>query len=206
MNVRNFPPIVLDTLYWNEKLTFKEIAEKLESCRDTISRKFREYGIPHRYRQTYHHSEKFKKNVARTLEGHMIPRKVREKISKSLIGNTPWNKGIKLPYDVWNKGKHLSEEHKQKISENHSDFSGRNHWNWQGGKSFEPYSPEFNEELKERIRNRDNYRCQICGISENELNYALCIHHIDEDKKNNSLTNLISLCISCHMKKHRLGG
>jgi len=77
---------------------------------------------------------------------------------------------------------------------------GAKHFNWKGGSSFEPYSSDFNEALKEKIRNRDNRTCQLCGIKEEELNRKLDVHHIDYDKKNCNEENLISLCKSCHMK------
>jgi len=69
---------------------------------------------------------------------------------------------------------------------------------WCGGKSFEPYGIEFNKELKEQIRKRDNFTCQECDINQKQLGYKLSIHHIDFNKKNNSVDNLISLCKSCH--------
>ena len=65
---------------------------------------------------------------------------------------------------------------------------------WQGGKSFEPYGPEFNEELKKSVRERDGNTCTICGKPGDR------VHHIDYDKKNSSPDNLITLCISCHGK------
>lgn len=43
-------------------------------------------------------------------------------------------------------------------------------------------------------------RCQKCGCSEVECNRKLSVHHIDYDKENNKLENLISLCESCHGK------
>lgn len=70
---------------------------------------------------------------------------------------------------------------------------------WRGG-SYEPYSEDFNEELKEQIRDRDNRICQFCGVPECECIEKLHIHHIDCNKKNNNLDNLISLCRSCHAK------
>jgi hypothetical protein len=92
-------------------------------------------------------------------------------------------------------------EYRTMMIENHS---GENHYNWQGGISKEPYSQDWTKELKEQIRERDNYQCQICFISEDLLkdNYhkKLTIHHIDYDKKNCSPDNLISLCGSCHTK------
>ena len=75
---------------------------------------------------------------------------------------------------------------------------GKDHWNWQGGKTFEPYGIDFNEKLKDFIRERDNYRCQECGYNEKILGYKLRIHHIDYNKKNNKPQNLVSLCQGCH--------
>lgn len=69
---------------------------------------------------------------------------------------------------------------------------------WQGGVSFEPYGIEFDNSLREQIRKRDDYLCQICGCRQNgEL---LSIHHIDYDKQNNYPDNLVSLCRGCHSK------
>ena len=110
------------------------------------------------------------------------------------------------------KGRKLSIETRQKIREAHigmkvSDETkqkmriaklGEKSYNWLGGKSFEPYSIEFNKELKQSILKRDNYKCQNlkCLKKSNKLH----IHHIDYDKKNNNLDNLITLCNSCHSK------
>ena len=140
-------------------------------------------------------------------------------------GHVPWNKGRKglqvawnkgnvdmcskevikkmseshLGQSTWNKGKHLSKEHKRNLSNSHKGlFSGENHPNWQGGKTFELYGLEFNDELRESIRERDNHTCQECGMAEKELGYTLSCHHIDYCKTNNSEDNLISLCRSCH--------
>lgn len=73
-------------------------------------------------------------------------------------------------------------------------LSGSNHWNWHGGKSFLPYPPEFNKQLKERIKERDNHTCQKCGSTE-----RLSVHHIDYDKQNCGDDNLITLCMSCNI-------
>jgi len=74
--------------------------------------------------------------------------------------------------------------------------------NWRGGISFEPYGSEFNDALKEMIRNRDNRECQYCGISESTLGKKLDVHHISYSKIDNHESNLISLCSSCHAKTH----
>lgn len=75
-----------------------------------------------------------------------------------------------------------------------------NNPNWQGGISFEPYGIEFNEDLKEVIRNRDRRKCQMCKKTELENQEKLSIHHIDYNKQNNNPNNLITLCRKCHLK------
>lgn len=69
-----------------------------------------------------------------------------------------------------------------------------------GGKSYELYSKYFVKQLKDKIRVRDNFICQLCGIPELELTRNLHIHHIDYNKKNCEENNLIALCYSCHPK------
>lgn len=84
------------------------------------------------------------------------------------------------------------------------NHSGENTSAWKGGISFEPYSSDWKETLKESIRQRDSYTCRICCISQEELkdkhHKVLDIHHIDYNKMNCDPDNLISLCKSCHMK------
>jgi len=84
---------------------------------------------------------------------------------------------------------------------------GENHPNWRGGSSFypygsRPYTSEFNDTLKEAIRKRDNYECQMCGLREEEhilvWGASLQVHHIDYDKLNCKHDNLMSLCNQCH--------
>jgi predicted restriction endonuclease len=74
------------------------------------------------------------------------------------------------------------------------------HPRWMGGISMEPYAWTFNAELKEEVRRRDNYRCQVCGVPQTECKNPLYVHHVDYDKKNSDPDNLISLCPSCHTR------
>lgn len=98
------------------------------------------------------------------------------------------------------KGKFHSENTKNKLRQ----YTGSLASNWQNGISFEPYSIEFNNQLKEQIRKRDHYRCQQCFKHQDELyypngqKYSLFIHHIDYNKQNCNSNNLISLCANCH--------
>ena len=69
---------------------------------------------------------------------------------------------------------------------------------WKGGLSFEPYSVDFNNQLKNSIIQYYNYKCQICFTKQN--NRKLDVHHINYNKKDSREFNLISLCFKCHMK------
>jgi hypothetical protein len=76
-------------------------------------------------------------------------------------------------------------------------YSGPNCIFWKGGISNEPYCYEWVAELKDIVKERDNYSClnPECTSGKN-----LCIHHIDYIKKNCKLNNLITICKSCNSK------
>jgi len=85
-------------------------------------------------------------------------------------------------------------------------WRGANNPAWRGGSV--PYGPVWPDQ-RQRARNRDDYTCQRCGITEEELGCELSVHHIRRfgDSRDNSLENLISLCgnhnaeksNSCHL-------
>jgi hypothetical protein len=58
------------------------------------------------------------------------------------------------------------------------------------------YQREFNYAKKWFIKSRDGWTCQVCGKEGCEL----AVHHIDYNKCNCFLDNLITLCESCHGK------
>lgn len=76
------------------------------------------------------------------------------------------------------------------------------HPNWQGGISKEPYPFEFDENLKEQIRGRDNRQCQLCGVPEDGRYEKHHVHHINYQKHDLRFKNLITLCRSCHNQTH----
>lgn len=60
--------------------------------------------------------------------------------------------------------------------------------------------------IARQIRERDGYRCQSCGVSEESLGRQLDVHHVvpfrafDSPERANRPDNLTSLCPSCHKK------
>lgn len=79
---------------------------------------------------------------------------------------------------------------------------GEKNGQWIDGRSKLPYGKEFTKRLKVQIRKRDNYQCQICNkqfIEKKDNNKIfLTIHHIDFNKNNNDISNLICLCNVCN--------
>ena len=66
-------------------------------------------------------------------------------------------------------------------------------------KGWEPYTLEFTDNLKEQIRQRDNYTCQLCGKPQGKK--KLAIHHINYIKKDCRPKNLVSLCSGVKSEK-----
>ena len=130
------------------------------------------------------HSEESKRKIGNANRGKHYSKESRKKMSDAKRGIVPWNKGGVGIY---------SRETLEKMS---MSKRGDKSYNWQGGKSFEPYGLEFNGSLKERIKKRDNYTCQVCGA----VQVRFATHHVDYNKKNNSEENLVCLCNSCHGK------
>jgi hypothetical protein len=75
--------------------------------------------------------------------------------------------------------------------------------NWgTSNQAYKDYPPEFNLNLKELIRDRDNRKCFICNVDEKNTKRKLAVHHIDYNKKHINPENLVSLCDVCHWKTH----
>lgn len=99
-------------------------------------------------------------------------------------------------------GRELTEEHKIHIGESKR---GEKHPNWQGGISFEPYCPKFDNNLKERVREFFGRKCFLCSKTEEENGKKLCVHHVNFDKMvccNDTPPLFVPLCPSCHTKIH----
>ena len=89
-------------------------------------------------------------------------------------------------------GKHFCGKKCQTIWRN-KYFSGEKHSNWRGG--------EF---LYQRImkENRIKAVCNVCGNTDKRI---LIIHHINHNRKHNTIDNLVWLCRNCHYLVHIFG-
>ena len=77
-------------------------------------------------------------------------------------------------------------------------MTGSNNYRWKGG--YKPYYGPHWPHYRALARNRDQFTCQRCGTPELKLDRELDVHHIIPfyTSYNNDLSNLISLCPSCH--------
>ncbi len=132
-------------------------------------------------------------------------------------GNPSFFKGKKHSVESHNK---LSKSHEGQQCRIENPFYGKKHTNttklkmsekakqrtseenpaWIDGRSFLPYCWKFNGALKEAVRNRDNYICQLCNKKEKDEKHS--IHHIHYDKEN-CYPDLITLCRSCNSKVNK---
>jgi len=157
--------------------------------------------------------EEHRRKISAALKGHTFSEESRQKMSSAAKGHKH-SQNTKRKMSEAHKGhKHgpPSKAHRRKLSdaskatwadpEYRASRSGENHHQWRGGISRHPYPPEFSEDLKHSARERDGFTCLLCGVGENGAVHD--VHHINRDKYNNDLPNLISLCRSCHMKAHR---
>lgn len=108
-------------------------------------------------------------------------------------GFIPWNKGKKGVQVSWCKGL------KGDTRSRGGAPKGTKPWNYIDGRSktqaWNRYGHDW-KKVRAAVFIRDNFTCKECGIT-NTLFHA---HHIVPFvlTKNNSLTNLITLCAKCH--------
>ena len=86
-------------------------------------------------------------------------------------------------------------------------LSGEDAPNWQGGLSYKPYCPKFNEEFKDRVRAFFGYQCQMPGCNHvwQPGEKKLAVHHVNFNRKSccdpSAPRLFVPLCPgSCHMK------
>lgn len=141
------------------------------------------------------------------VKNHYCSHKCQSEYGRITMSCTTCNKTIK----VWKSKKSYTKNlfcSRKCFSEWQSvNMAGENNPSYTGGKNY--YGPNWRGQRR-KARKRDNYKCQSCGINEKKLGRQLDVHHIkpfksfnytkenNNYKEANKLTNLISLCPSCH--------
>jgi predicted DNA-binding protein YlxM (UPF0122 family) len=200
---------ILKEFYIDKKLSKQKIANKFNCNRGMIANLLSLYKIKIRTMSECHSGE------LATWYGKKMSKVVRQKMSKNRIGVFAGKKnpmyGVRLIGKLnpnYKDGRSLVIKYcpdcGKQLKNWHSTFcascakKGERGPNWHNGLSNLPYPLNFNESLKEKIRERDCRVCKVCGIIENGRH--LHVHHIDYNKENLDSSNLVSLCGKCHQK------
>jgi len=86
----------------------------------------------------------------------------------------------------------LTEKGRKSISES---MKGENNPRWNGGNSQYPNHAEL-KRVRVEVLKESKGRCEICGKP------ARLVHHIDGDKSNHNINNLMAVCLKCHSPLH----
>lgn len=181
------------------------------TCWETLVAKGK--ALPPKYPGRKHSSDE-RRRIGESQRGKLIPRASKQKMQKAHRGmKKPWVRQRMLG---WNP----STETRQRMSESHRRenlppgvlerrrTAMKAHWQeWNAkmaalyGPNYRAYPLEFDGRLRQAIRKRDGFCCQICGCPQRECFRKLDVHHVDANKANNNPANLVSLCQSCRSSK-----
>lgn len=165
--------------------TRRKMSEAHRNPSEEIRRKISEGN---KNRPRFSHSDEARRKISDANKRRVISEETRRKMSESHKGNQNL------------LGHNHTDEARRKISE---ATKGKNNPNWQGGISFGKYCPKFNEEFKEKIREKYNRKCFLCSKTEVENGRKLGVHHVNYDKKCLCVDiecEFVPLCVNCHMK------
>lgn len=115
-------------------------------------------------------------------------------------GHIPWNKGLTK------EDPRVMKYTKAKIGKPRPDMIGNKIClgirppNYKDGRSMTFYDNPELKRIRKNIQKRDNWTCFDCKKHGGSID----VHHIDENKSNLQYDNLITLCKSCHTKRHRV--
>lgn len=158
--------------------------------------------FPYRMKVKKYCSSKCANKVSSNLKNEQRNKfKIMAKAQKGIKYSEDHKKNIsKAKKETWQNKEYrlLKRNQMEKIYEKMRNRKPEEHPNWKGGISFEDYDLNFNDKLKRLIRERDNYTCQLCLSPQYDI--AFDVHHIDYNKKNSIIDNLITLCHRCHTK------
>jgi hypothetical protein len=151
-------------------------------------------------------SEETRAKLSESLKGGHLSEETKARMSLSHMGEKNINFGRTFSPEhcarisAAKKGENCSTETREKISKAHL---GDKNSQWQGGISYEPYCPLFNENLRQRVRAYFDNQCVLCGKTKEENIKNLSVHHIEYNKNaccDGKLVQFAALCHSCHSK------
>lgn len=108
------------------------------------------------------------------------------------FANSPKGKELRRIAGSKSSGKYKKGNVPWDVGKKRPEFSGSNNPRWKGGIGYQYWSTIYRP-----IFNSLEQKCSLCGTTN-----KLVTHHIDKNYKNNSLSNIMITCSSCHNKIH----
>ncbi len=146
-------------------------------------------------KKPYKLSEEHKQKIRKALEGRNISEEQKLLLRQRIGDKNPMF------------GKTHSDDYKDRLKR---EMIGSGNHNWKGGKTLESDLRLTNtswEKRKREVYERDNYICQSCnkkcrGTDRLTSKDTIQCHHLIpwKETRDDSLNNLITLCLSCHSK------
>jgi len=115
--------------------------------------------------------EKYRIIASKRFAGRKFTHLHRMRISRALMGRV------------------FTEQHRRNLSLSHYGILGHD--------QRRKYPIQFNSLLKKIVKIRFSNTCMVCFRRKLK---GLSVHHIDYDKSNNDINNLVTLCQACHVK------
>ena len=146
-----------------------------------------------------HHTAESKEKVSITHKKENLSAETLKKMSDSQKKRKSFTNIHRERLSDSHKKENLSVETRKKMSE--SQMGEKNH-NYINGNS-NKYCSLFNEKLKEKIREKFDRKCFLCGLNEEQNGRKLSVHHISYNKDclcDGKECYFIPLCDSCHTK------
>jgi len=172
--------------YWSEKNSMTDIAKKVGCKGDTVRCRMQELGIPARSLSAAIRQYDWLYDNDWLYNKYVVERKSSIKIAKEI--------GCDRSMVIRALGL---------FSIPRKNMLGENNPNWNGGSSFQPYCPKFNERFKESVREKFDRVCFLCQRTEKENGKRLVVHHVNYNKDclcDDSECEFVPLCVSCHVK------
>ncbi len=188
--------------YIKNKKTGQQTGNLIGCSKSTISKYLKKYNI-----KTRNHKEAnkgiYKYNISKEflLDEYINNKKPTTQIAKIVGCSWATIRNRMIEYNILIRTK--SEAGKGKNNPNFGK-RGKDSSNYIDGRSSEIYPSEYTSYLRKKIRERDNFECQECDMTEEEhlsvYGRVLDIHHIDYNKQNCNENNLITLCHQCNLR------
>ena len=203
----------INYLYTKENKPTTEIARIMNTSYQTIIRRLKEMNIKQRPMGIYERTEKNRLILSNRFKGKSYEERHGKKKALELKELRRANMTNRIVSELTRqklRDRIASKETREKMSKNGKRLFregklannigaiGSKNLVWKGGISFEPYDKDFNKLTKQIVYELHGMSCY--HPDKTNCKGQLTIHHIDYNKKNSTIKNLIPLCNSHNVK------